>query len=227
MLKVSEVYTSIQGEGPLTGDPTTFVRFGGCNMRCPGWPCDTMFAVDPKFQADWKRIGPVELMLKLTKPKHVCLTGGEPLMQKEADLSEFVRMLWSNGYKIEMFTNGSFEFPLWLHQYGVRIMMDWKLEGSGEANTRRDIRRANTEYLQASDGLKFVITNEHDLKEAFTLWKTERWLHDALSPQIWVGAAWDKISDQTLIDFILEKQLPWRLNVQVHKHLWDPNERRV
>src|ERR1700704_2587022 len=100
---LSEVYNSIQGEGPNVGQPTTFVRFAGCNMRCPGWPCDTPYAIDP---AIWRyesmkasTMWVAEQILDL-KPRHVCFTGGEPFMQPWEELQE----LWAKLHTRDQFS---------------------------------------------------------------------------------------------------------------------------
>ncbi|MHA2264890.1 MAG: 7-carboxy-7-deazaguanine synthase QueE, partial [Candidatus Thorarchaeota archaeon] len=101
-MKLSEVYTSVQGEGPRVGVPTTFVRFGGCNLRCPGWGsgslpdgtsvrgCDTIFAVYPEYRSQWESVS-VRQLLERIPPEitNVCITGGEPLIQPTKDLNEF------------------------------------------------------------------------------------------------------------------------------------------
>jgi 7-carboxy-7-deazaguanine synthase len=225
-LKLSELYTSVQGEGPNVGTLVQFVRFGGCNMRCPGWPCDTLYSVEPSFSSSWERVQADILAERIcsTGVKHVVLTGGEPFLQHERDLHELSVHLKQNGYEIEVFTNGSFEFPKWALQ-NWWFIMDWKLQGSGEANTRAGIRHMNVNRLKSGDAIKFVVKGEQDLEEARLL--TQLFQKNEVKAELFVGAAWGHIDDIALIDYIKNHQLPWRLNVQVHKHIWAPDLRGV
>ncbi len=228
-LRLSELYTSVQCEGPRVGLPTQFVRFAGCNMRCPGWPCDTQHAIDPAiFMAEggstrYQGNGLVAVVAPW--PMRVCLTGGEPFLQPEAELHQFCDVLWKAGYSIECFTNGSFEFPPWARQR-LQFMMDWKLEGSGEANTNRDVREKNAASLKMGDGLKFVVATEADLHEAKAVY-LELVQKYHMHCTFWVGSAWDQVSTAEIVDFMTRERLDWRLNVQVHKFIWPADERGV
>jgi 7-carboxy-7-deazaguanine synthase len=229
VLRVNEIYTSLQGEGPFVGLPTQFVRFAGCNMRCPGWPCDTPHAIYPDLIRNDSYKGEARDILKDVAdwPRHLCLTGGEPFVQRSVHLKEFVELAWEQGYSIEAFTNGSFQYPEWVKRFGVRLMMDWKLEGSGEAATARENRIWNyNNRLDHRDGVKFVVVDEADLQEALEVWRGLT-LGRAHNPQFWIGAAWDRIDNKRIVEFVLEHELPWRLNIQVHKVIWEPNERKV
>jgi 7-carboxy-7-deazaguanine synthase len=222
-MKLLELYTSVQGEGPNTGKPIQFIRFAGCNMRCPGWPCDTPQAIFPeRYKDEYQKVTPLDLVAELpTWPRHVCLTGGEPFMQQE--LPDLIGVLSGNGYRIDIFTNGSFDI---LHTISsnpaVDIVMDWKLAGSGEAKTRLEQRTRNVRKLYGQH-IKFVVKDKQDLDEA-RVWAAE-FSRQGIIATLWVGAAWGHISDSEIVDYIIEHELPWRLNVQMHNHIWDPQER--
>lgn len=227
MLRLSELYTSVQCEGPNTGRMVQFVRFAGCNMRCPLWPCDTQHAIDPKiYRTQSEMLTPTQLydMVDGAGPWDLCLTGGEPFLQPKGDLQEFVQLAREGKRKIEVFTNGSFEFPAWA-MTGMQFIMDWKLEGSGEAATSRFTRSLNAGKLMSKDSIKFVCVNEDDLDEAVFVWKNL--MEEGCDAQFWAGAAWGKMEPQQVIDYIQENKLPWKLNVQVHKYIWEPDERGV
>jgi 7-carboxy-7-deazaguanine synthase len=140
-LRLVEHYASVQGEGPRVGVPTQFVRFAGCNMRCPLWPCDTQHAIQPSiWRTNSRKVLAHELadaviaMAEATGATNICLTGGEPFMQNNVELRTLVENLFYEGpYTIEAFTNGSFEWPTWALQH-VFFILDWKLAGSGEAD---------------------------------------------------------------------------------------------
>jgi 7-carboxy-7-deazaguanine synthase len=227
-MRLSELYTSVQCEGPNTGRMVQFVRFAGCNMRCPGWPCDTQHAIDPKlFMAEGgsQSVTPDALleMVQAAGPWDLCLTGGEPFLQREAELQEFVQRARRLGYKVECFSNGSFPYPGWAIS-DIQFIMDWKLEGSGEAGTAIQVRRENASRLKRTDAIKFVVVDETDMEEAVVVWNS---LRQETLAQFWMGAAWDRISTDEVIEFVQKNKLPFNINVQVHKMLWNPDARGV
>jgi organic radical activating enzyme len=142
-------------------------------------------------------------------------------MQPHKELHELVHILIEHGITVEVFTNGTYDFPEWV-VHTLQIMMDWKLAGSGEAQTHRRVRFVNLPLLKTTDGLKFVVASNEDLDEAreFANLVPTR-------AQLWVGAAWGKITDLEIIEYVKQHKLPWRLNVQTHKHIWEPTLRGV
>lgn len=229
-LRLTDLYASIQGEGPRVGDPTLFVRFGGCNMRCPGWPCDTPYAIEPSIWKNDPLYSPTELLERIGDyypcPKNICITGGEPTMQPTPMLEQFANGLLEQGHTIDLFTNGSLEeLPKWVYDVDVCVIMDWKLGGSGEANRGVDIRTRNVQrILGAKDWIKMVVCDEADFLEAVNLWRR---LRDETPAQWCVGSAWQHISEGKLSEMVIEQGLPWRVNVQVHKYIFDPDERQI
>lgn len=227
MLRLSEMYSSIQGEGVRVGLPTTFVRFAGCNMRCPGWPCDTPHAIEPSIWVkESEKVTALELAERISNevPRNICLTGGEPFLQKEEELHELIvscapELTW------EVFTNGSFPFPQWALDR-LHFTMDWKLKGSGEAETYRGVRTVNALSLKETDDIKFVVKDEADLREAMTYAIVLR--NRGYRGGFLVGAVWSEINDEFIVSWMLEQGIhDWRLNVQTHKYIWMPEERRV
>jgi 7-carboxy-7-deazaguanine synthase len=236
-MRLLELYTTVQGEGPNVGKPTTFVRFAGCNMRCPGWPCDTPYAIFPEiWRKEAEAVPPKELylMVKEKKPMHVCITGGEPLIQNRRELTEFLWFLHSNLYSVDIFTNGSRP----IHSDGanylfnnITIVMDWKLPGSGEHQSYLAERHLNLSVLRPQDAVKLVIKDNKDLKYAEDY--IERWHHsnvpeERIDAQVYVGVAWGEMSEADLVHWLNDKGYDWvKLNIQVHKFIFDPNERRI
>lgn len=248
-LLVNEVYTSVQGEGPLTGTLTQFVRFAGCNMRCPGWPCDTQHAIRPELYRNdgitrrWKID---ELLDRLyaeantTGAYNICLTGGEPLIQPNSLLSSLVRTWneWMEGTgppyapsTTEIFTNGSFRLDNlddWTELN--HVMMDWKLIGSGEHGTALDNRGTNAVALRPTDGIKFVVKDRRDIEHAISV---AHMLRQDLGVEaaFWMGRAWDAEIEDDYIVKVIQGMPPetgvWKLNVQLHKYVWAPDERGV
>jgi len=231
-LRLVEHYVSTQGEGPHVGKATQFVRFAGCSMRCPGWPCDTPFAIEPRVfmkagnsykQTVEELIASCVAKREETGAWRICLTGGEPFLQKKQLMDELIESLVELDFEVEAFTNGSFIYsPIAL--YHTNFMMDWKLDGSGEGSSYLVERTINALNLGTGDGIKFVCKDEDDFKQAIKVWNT---LKDEVDPGLifWVGAAWDVFPESRIVELVLENKLPWRLNVQVHNFIWPANER--
>lgn len=241
VLRVSEVYASTQGEGPNVGRTTVFVRFGGCNLRCPGWPCDTQHAIDPAYRKEWIPHSPQELLDRTVKvaedagAKWITLTGGEPFLQNKAALKQFVVGLEALGYDIECFSNGTLVYPEWAVSK-VSFIMDWKLPGSGEdpLNEARiynlrllsgGLEGTRTLKVKPGQSVKFVIKDEQDLAAAHGLW-FDQIKKLPSPPETFYGKVWDApIQDKDLVAYVMANGLPWRLNRQEHNYIWPANER--
>lgn len=233
-MRISEIYTSLQGEGPRVGLPTIFLRFAGCNLRCPGWPCDTQHAIDPKvYRGLWKEFGVEQIFdmvmeeYRKTGARNVSLTGGEPFLQEAHLLKSLTQLLRQEGLTLEVWTNGTIKWPDWA-MYSLSFIMDWKLKGSGEDINFLEIPMENVTRLTGKDVVKFTVVSEDDLKEAYNVWSnylTGRNLID--EPQIFCGPVWGKMEPKDVASWILQYKLPWRLNLQLHKYIWNPNARRT
>jgi 7-carboxy-7-deazaguanine synthase len=234
-LKLVEHYTSIQGEGPRTGVMTQFVRFAGCNMRCPLWPCDTQHAIQPsiygKPNGSYKRtpeelVGDIIEMARTTGARNICLTGGEPFQQPQEKMIKLIKLV-PESMNLECFSNGSFLYPA-IALKRIHFIMDWKLDGSGEGQTALGNRLDNALGLKSTDAIKFVVTDENDLEQAKDVWnKLMGAMQNTDKPLFYVGAAWDRITVPEIQDFITKHQLPWLVNVQIHKYIWHPEMRGV
>lgn len=231
-MKLLEHYSSVQGEGPNVGELTQFVRFAGCNFRCPGWPCDTQFAIEPSlYRGQYKKVSPAELFgliqdeAAATGAMRVCLTGGEPLMQG-IELEHLVDIIKLDGdHSIDLFTNGSFPIPVCFDWPGATVVMDWKLKGSGETNKETLGSRAinAAKVLQKKDAVKYVIGSEEDFAEALTFSVALKL--QGMRAQEYAGVVWDKLDESTLVEWMMDAGVPWKLNVQMHNYIWDPQER--
>lgn len=238
-LRVSEVYLSVQGEGPNVGTATVFVRFGGCNLRCPGWPCDTPYAIDPAvYRNEWQARTPIELaaevvrVAKNVQKYNVCLTGGEPFLQKNSDLEEFVKALRGihGVYDVECFSNGTLIYPKWAIEE-IDFVMDWKLFGSGEdaQDPKRIINLSNLSNLWSSDSVKFVIKDRTDYEQAKQLYQKYWTEYDCgiNRVRVYYGVVWGALELKTLVEWVLEDGLPWFLNIQIHNYIWDRTQRGI
>lgn len=234
MLRVSEIYASIQGEGPKVGVPTIFLRFGGCNLRCSGWPCDTQHAIDPKFRQEWKSAPETVIaatvidLQRTTGCKNVCLTGGEPFLQNKARLNNLTSLLMKKGFEIECFSNGQLEYPEWAGN-AISFVMDWKLPGSEEYHAKSPIQTRNLELLDNSafasrHAVKFTIADEADFDVAKDIWNDKV---SFTSLQVYAGVVWGKLDNSKLIEWMLAERLPWKFTAQIHNMIWDRNKRGI
>lgn len=237
-MRLLELYTSVQGEGPNVGKPTTFVRFAGCNLRCPGWPCDTPYSIEPEiWQKEFVPIDAVELYTRILaeNPKHVCITGGEPLIQPRAELVMLLANLLDQNYTIDIFTNGTMPI-IRPEDPNLTYVLDWKLAGSGEGHLQDKLYNTRFENLMKlfpTDAIKFTVKDRNDMYEARDLinqWKSLQgnFSPDLPLPKFYMGPVWDKVEPSEIVEFLADNGL-WDvfLNLQVHKVIWDPKARRI
>lgn len=234
-LRVSEVYLSIQGEGPRVGHPTVFIRFAGCNLRCPGWPCDTPFAIDPTiFRSDAKLLATDEIVaqVKAAAPHgaNICFTGGEPFLQNSDSLRDLSDALAVESFLIqEVFTNGTLRFPEWALD-SFYFIMDFKLPGSGEEASIEGTegvgytRRQNLMALGDGDALKFTIADRADYEYAKEVYAAARYYPF----DFYYGVVWGKLEASELISWVLTDGLvEWIYTHQLHNVIWDRTKRGI
>lgn len=214
-LKINEIFHSIQGESSYAGLPCVFVRLAGCNLRCSY--CDTRYAYDTGADFDIPRI--ME-QVRSFGCGLVEVTGGEPLIQEEAPV--LIRSLLDEGYEVLLETNGSLDISV-VDNGCVRIV-DIKCPSSGMAD-RNDMR--NLERLSPRDELKFVMGCREDYEFAAQRMRSMRPSAEAAGIRINFSAVFGELSPRTLAEWILKDRLPVRLNVQLHKIIWDPHARSV
>ncbi len=205
MLKVNEIFFSIQGEGTSQGLPCVFVRLTGCKLRCTY--CDTKYAYfDGKFQSI------EEIMVQVAKYdcSLVQVTGGEPLEQ--ADCPELLSKLVEAGYEVLLETDGVEDLSV--VPQGVRIVMDVKTPGSGMANPKS---AKNIKWLKEKDELKFVLTSAQDYEFAKDFLREN---HTGTGRTILFSPVRETLPVDWLANKILEDRLPVRLQTQFHKTIW-------
>ena len=205
MLKVNEIFKSIQGESSYSGLPCIFIRLTGCNLRCVY--CDTEYAFYEGKELSVKQI------MDAISPYGIKLaeiTGGEPLLQD--DVYPLMDALIEKGYKVLLETGGSLSIE---RVPGPVIkIMDLKCPGSGEASKNNF---KNLKLLTRNDEVKFVILDRKDY-----LWSKET-LHRHNIPQkasVIFSPVYDKLSLKDLAEWVLEDELPVRLQTQLHKIIW-------
>lgn len=209
-MKVNEIFLSIQGESSSVGLPTVFVRFTGCNLRCIY--CDTKYAYSKGFD-----LSVCDILKEIKKfgYKRVCLTGGEPLLQK--DIQILIDKLWD--YEVSIETNGSIDLKNIVLGKNHRFVMDIKLESSG---CYEKMNFDNFNYLRENDEIKFVISNRNDYDKAKQVINKYYKLGNIL-----LSPVFDSIKYSNLVEWMLEDRLNARFQLQVHKIIWDKNKRGV
>ncbi|HVQ00018.1 MAG TPA: radical SAM protein [Candidatus Thermoplasmatota archaeon] len=203
-MKINEIFYSLQGEGSLAGLPTVFIRTTGCNLRCSY--CDTTYAYEEGHDL------PVDQILRILKSYNcssVCITGGEPLLQK--DLKALLTILLRKRYTICIETNGSKSITPLLGKKNVTISLDIKCPSSG-MHQQMDLRNINA--LSTHDQLKFIIKRKEDYEYAKHIIKTYQPRCIIFFQPVW-GTDPRKLST-----WILHDRLPVRLGLQLHKILW-------
>ena len=202
-LNITEIFYSLQGEAKDVGIPTVFVRLTGCPLRCNY--CDTTYAFKGNNPLS---IGSVLAEVKQYNTNYVCVTGGEPLAQKNC--LKLLDVLTDNNYKISLETSGSIDIsPV---NSGVSIVMDLKTPSSTECHQNR---YENIALLREKDQLKFVIANRDDFN-----WCCDILENNTTSAGVLFSPVYESLKPVDLADWILEKQLNVRLQVQLHKILW-------
>lgn len=236
-MKVVEIFKSIEGEGIRAGLPCIFIRLFGCNLHCSY--CDTRYGCEGDA---YSVVSIPEIMKELKKfdgLKRVTLTGGEPMIHPGVD--KLVCELLENGYEINVETNGTqFPkiFPTEIREYydpRIRLTgdekanpnsgklfytMDWKCKSSGMED-KMDIHLVNE--LQPTDVLKFVVGSKEDLDGALTV--IERMTS---TPTVFFSPVFGSIEPKEIVEYVLEKGLyDCRVQVQLHKVIWDPDKKGV
>ena len=211
-LIVSEIYKSVQGESSYTGLPCTFIRLTGCPLRCR-W-CDTTYG----FRGG-KKLSFSEITQEVRDLGASCVefTGGEPLAQ--AHSVHLMKSLCEEGFKVLLETSGSQslqEVPKEVH-----IIMDLKCPGSQMAH-KNDLK--NLAYLKSSDEIKFVISGREDYLWAKNMIEQEK-LAEHFS--VLLSPVWGELDPELLTEWLLEDRLKVRLNLQIHKYIWDPDKKGV
>ena len=199
-MRISEIFRSIQGEGRSQGLITTFVRLSGCNLSC-SW-CDTPYAREAGKEVP---IGDVFQAVEFSSCSRVCITGGEPLVQRD-EVGALVKQLDGAGYEMEIETNGTIDFsPLQAH---ASICMDAKCPSSGEESDLSLLSR-----IQAGDAVKFVVDGKEDLDYAREVIAAHPISGEYLISPVY-GSDYGALARE-----ILERNMPVRFQVQLHRIL--------
>jgi len=204
-LRITEIFYSIQGESSFAGLPTVFVRLTGCPLRCHY--CDTAYA----FSGGEKH-SVVDILNEIRRynTPYVCVTGGEPLAQPACLV--LLSRLCDEGYHVSLETSGAMDVcPV---DERVTKIMDFKTPASGEVAKNR---YENIQCLSPQDEVKFVITDKADYDWCKQLIQQ----HDlAERAKLLLSPVYETLSGAVLAEWVLQDQLPVRVQVQLHKLFW-------
>lgn len=216
---VAETFVSINGEGVNVGALAVFIRFCGCNLSCSF--CDTKWANQEDTPVQNMTAEQLVQYVQSTGIHRVTLTGGEPLLQP--GIEELITALSALGYRVEIETNGSVPLESFASlSFRPSFTMDYKLPGSGmESHMLTD----NFLLLNNKDTVKFVVGDKVDLERAREVIRQY-----ALTARctVYLSPVFGSIEPAEIVDFLKEHTLNGvRLQLQLHKYIWDPQARGV
>ena len=206
LLRISEIFYSLQGETSRVGLPTVFIRLTGCPLRCVY--CDTAYAF-----TDGQNMSIANILQQVAgyAPRYVTVTGGEPLAQKNC--LPLLSLLCDAGYQVSLETSGAID----ISEVDARVMrvVDIKTPASGEVEKNR---WENIPLLSQHDEIKFVLCDEGDYQ-----WAKQMLRQYQLNEKCGVlfSPVYDGLNVTHLAEWILRDQLPVRLQIQLHKILWN------
>ena len=205
-LRITEIFYSLQGETSRVGLPTVFIRLTGCPLRCTY--CDTAYAF-----TGGQSMSLADILRQVAEyaPRYVTVTGGEPLAQKNSLL--LLKALCDAGYQVSLETSGALD----ISEVDARVMrvVDIKTPASGEAARNR---WENMALLTMHDEIKFVLCDEKDYHWAKQI--IRQYHLDEKCPVLF-SPAHGALDATQLAEWILRDQLPVRMQVQLHKLLWN------
>lgn len=206
-LRITEIFHSLQGETRTVGLPTVFVRLTGCPLRCQY--CDTAYA----FSGG--EIMTLEQILEQVagyRPRYVCVTGGEPLAQPNC--IPLLEALCDAGYEVSLETSGALDIaPV---DTRVSRVVDLKTPGSAEVGRNR---YENMAELTGNDQVKFVICSREDYDWAVS--KIIEYRLDQRAGELLMSPSHHELEARSLAEWIIADNLPVRLQLQLHKYLWN------
>ncbi|MBQ1752575.1 MAG: putative 7-carboxy-7-deazaguanine synthase QueE [Paludibacteraceae bacterium] len=215
-MKVVEKFISIDGEGPTAGALSVFVRFAGCNLRC-AW-CDTSYAWDTTADVTDMSASEIADYIKSTGIGHVTITGGEPLLQP--GLIGLLSRLAD--YQVHIETNGAIPVEQFRVGDNIHFVIDYKLPDSG---MEERMHLPNLASVRKTDAYKFVIASNRDLDKAV---KIVRQYNLEEKTQVYFSTVFGKMEPAVVVERMKsEKFNGVKLQLQLHKFIWDPQRKGV
>jgi 7-carboxy-7-deazaguanine synthase len=225
-MRVNEIFASIQGEGTRAGEPCTFVRFTGCNLRCTY--CDTEYAF---YEGEELARGAILDRVAAFGLPLVCVTGGEPMLQKE--IVPFLEELVDRGHTVLLETGGSRSLA-GVPEPVIRVV-DIKTPGAIRRDAQPGFERSpeflatffagNLDLLRQHDLVKLVLTSRADYDWSVGVMREHR-LHERVE-RVLLSPSHGKLDPRDLVAWMVEDRLPARMNLQLHKYVWGADVKGV
>lgn len=206
-LRITEIFYSLQGETRTAGLPTVFVRLTGCPLRCQY--CDTAYAFNG---GQLQSLDDILEQVAAYRPRHVCVTGGEPLAQPNC--IPLLARLCDAGYEVSLETSGALDITA--VDTRVSRVLDLKTPGSAEVARNR---YENIAQLTPNDQVKFVICSREDYDWAVS--KLIEYRLEQRAGEVLFSPSHHQVDARQLADWIVADNLPVRLQLQLHKILWN------
>lgn len=206
-LRITEIFYSLQGETRTAGLPTVFVRLTGCPLRCQY--CDTAYAFNG---GQLQSLDDILEQVAAYRPRHVCVTGGEPLAQPNC--IPLLARLCDAGYEVSLETSGALDIAA--VDTRVSRVLDLKTPGSAEVARNR---YENIAQLTPNDQVKFVICSRKDYDWAVS--KLIEYRLEQRAGEVLFSPSHHQVDARQLADWIVADNLPVRLQLQLHKILWN------
>ena len=219
--RVSEIFTSINGEAMRAGETAVFVRFTGCNLRCNY--CDSMYAVEEN--AEFRLMKDREIVDYILKSgiRNVTLTGGEPLLQP--GIEALIRLLLEKEeLRVEIETNGAVDIKPFkgVSEERLSFTVDYKCPGSG---MEQAMLGSNFEAVDKRDCVKFVVSDEADLNRAAEIIEKYKLTEKTA---VYISAVFGRIEHTKIVDYMISHGMnDVKLQLQMHKYIWSPDRRGV
>ena len=217
---VIEKFLSINGEGIRQGHLCTFIRFKGCNLRCEY--CDSKYSFDPTESAEIMTGEEIVEYCKKNGSSMVMLAGGEPMVQD--GIVDIIEALCENGFSVEIETNGSIDISKVAQIKDNRpcITLDYKTSASGMEKYNLF---SNYNYLTKSDSVKFVVGSIADLDKMVEVVNNYNLLQKS---NVLISPVWGQIEPVQIVNYMKENKLNgYKMQMQIHKFIWNDNERGV
>ncbi|MDU9398117.1 7-carboxy-7-deazaguanine synthase QueE [Pseudomonas sp. zfem003] len=206
-LRITEIFYSLQGETRTAGLPTVFVRLTGCPLRCQY--CDTAYAFNG---GQLQSLDDILEQVAAYRPRHVCVTGGEPLAQPNC--TPLLARLCDAGYEVSLETSGALDIA----SVDTRVSRVLDLKTPGSAEVARN-RYENIAQLTPNDQVKFVICSREDYDWAVS--KLIEYRLEQRAGEVLFSPSHHQVDARQLADWIVADNLPVRLQLQLHKILWN------
>ncbi len=221
--RVVEHFVSINGEGQRAGQLALFIRFAGCNLNCEY--CDTKWANEKDVPYESYTSEQLYTLIKGSDVSNVTLTGGEPLLQK--NMLELLQILRQDDtLRIEIETNGSVDVKPFMadkESDNVTFTLDYKTAVSGMEDK---MLLDNYVNLRSQDTVKFVVGSVEDIEKAAVLIEQYRLIEKGCG--VYISPCFGKIEPREIVDYLVEHR--WNgvnVQLQLHKFIWDPEQRGV